>query len=64
METGTHLSMDKWLTREQIKRLCPPCAESMEAKGITRVKQSAVAKQLAEKIAKTFLASATKANHQ
>lgn len=45
---------DELLTVEQMRRLCPPCADSMERKGLTAVKKTAVAKQLAEKLVDTF----------
>lgn len=34
--------MDEWITQEQMKEICPSCAVKMAAKGITRIRASAV----------------------
>jgi hypothetical protein len=39
---------------EAVRRICPPCADSMAAKNIRLVKRSVIAKQLADAIKTTF----------
>lgn len=38
---------EQWITREVMATLCPPCAEEMRRRGITKVKASTVAKLIA-----------------
>lgn len=45
---------DRMLDIEAVRRICPPCAESMAFRNIKMVRRSAIAKQLADAIKVTF----------
>lgn len=45
---------DRWMDVEAVRRLCPPCADSMAHKNIRLVRRSTIAKELANAIKTTF----------
>jgi len=49
MEEDHKVASSKWITREQMEKLCPPCAEQMRKAGFNRVSVAVMRRKLARK---------------